>query len=221
MHKLDRSSVQAPECLETARREGRSYKRLKTHEIREIRRLLIEMQHQRCAYCERRTDEHARYGGHIEHFRDQAGHGEHDLDWHNLFWSCLDERTCGKHKDKCRKHSGKLARFDCDDLIDPCVDDPEHYLVFVSNGTVRVRTGLTEDERSRATETIRVFQLEGPAHLRKFRQDAVRPYIVGVSSLMQYGAAIVATYIESQMEHVSNAPFATAIKHFFESVNPE
>jgi uncharacterized protein (TIGR02646 family) len=223
MHKLDRSSVPVPECLEVARQEGRSYKQLRPHESREIRTRLLELQQDRCAYCERRTDDRPQHGGHIEHFRQQsAGHcaGDPTLDlcWENLFWSCVDPFTCGKFKDACYRGAGVRRRYDPATLLDPARDDPEDYLVFVHDGTVRVRDDLDEAGRARAEETIRVFQLNDSAYLRKSRQDAVRPYLVIFQAVTTFDLAALAAFVRSELQQSSAAPFATTIKHFLKSV---
>src|SRR5437870_1903328 len=99
MHALNRDTVPIPACL-AAPPAGRSYADLHGHEKEEIRAHLLDIQKHRCAYCERRTG-HERDDGHIEHFRKQVGHIHLVLAWTTMFWSCNDEKTCGKHKDKC------------------------------------------------------------------------------------------------------------------------
>ena len=156
MHALDRNAVSIPPCL--AAPAGRSYDDLHGDEKEEIRTRLLDLQKHRCPYCERRTGEE-RDDGHIEHFRNQAGCPELSLAWPNIFWSCNDEKTCGKHKDKCNRMSGPRVVFDPNDLIDPCGDDPNDFLLFVVDGTVRPREGLGAVNQRRAQETLRVFQL--------------------------------------------------------------
>src|SRR6516225_8488218 len=140
MHRLDRNTVSIPSCLASPP-AGRCYDDLHGNEKEEIRSRLLDLQKHRCAYCERRTGEE-RDDGHIEHFRNQAGRPELSLAWTNIFWSCNDEKTCGKHKDKCNRMSGPRVVFDPNDLIDPCGDDPTDFLFFVVDGTVRARDGI-------------------------------------------------------------------------------
>ena len=214
MHRLDRTSVATPTCLETPM-DGRSYKDLTGAEIAEIRARLLEMQKQRCAYCERRTAAD-RDDGHIEHFRNQADNQDLSLSWSNLYWSCKDEKTCGKHKDKCTKQAGRLAKFNPEELIDPGVDDPTQFLLFVVDGTVRPREGLDATSRRRAEETLRVFRLADSAYLQRARQDAVRPYLGAIESLMPLGLEIIRQYVQSQMAYVTDSPFSTAIQQYLE-----
>ena len=135
MRKIDRTSAPVPECLENAH-EDSTYKELRREHIEQIRRTLLTIQGGRCAYCERRTGENSK-DGHIEHFRNQAVHQDMTLTWNNMFWSCNDENSCGKYKDGCNKESGIRSKFDPSDLIDPAIDNPDDYLLFVTDGTVR------------------------------------------------------------------------------------
>jgi uncharacterized protein (TIGR02646 family) len=178
---------------------------------------LLDLQKHRCAYCERRTGE-AKDDGHIEHFRNQAGHDDLTLAWFNIFWSCNDEKTCGKHKDKCNRQSGRLAAFNPNDLIDPCQDDPNTFLLFVVDGTVRPRDGLDAVNQRRAEETLRVFQLAESAYLRKSREDAVKPYVGAIDSLLFAGADLVVRYVKSEVAKIDSAPFASAIRQYLEGI---
>ena len=180
---------------------------------------MLELQAHRCAYCERRTGAD-RDDGHIEHFRKQADHQEYTLDWVNLYWSCKDEKTCGKFKDKCTKQAGRLARFDPADLIDPGAVDPQGYFIFVVDGTVQIREGLSADDRRRAQETLRVFQIADSPYLRLSRADAVRPYLRAIASLLPVGRDIVVSYVQSAMNETEHVPFATPIQQYLEGFLP-
>jgi uncharacterized protein (TIGR02646 family) len=215
VHFLNRNQVSTPTCLHNPP-AGRTYSHLDGTEKEVIRQRLLELQRQRCAYCERRTGDQ-RDHGHIEHFRDQSGHDHLTLDWNNLFWSCNDEKTCGKHKDKCSKGEGPRRRFEPADLIDPAVDDPETYLLFVADGTVAPRSELDDEARNRATETIRVFHLDECAYLTRAREDVLRPYIRSVNALIALGPEPFRQFIASELQIASEEPFGTAIKHFLTS----
>jgi uncharacterized protein (TIGR02646 family) len=219
MHHLDRSTIPIPRCL-AAPTEGRTYAVLTNAEREEIRKSLLELQGHRCAYCERRTAAD-RDDGHIEHFLCQAEHKNLSLSWSNIYWSCKDEKTCGKHKDKCTKQSGRLAKFDHRELLDPGADDPSQYLLFVVDGTVRPREELDPASRRRAEETLRVFRLAESAYLQRARQDAVKPYLSTIKSLMEEGREMVTRYIQSQMAYVDDSPFSTAIRQYLEGFLPE
>jgi uncharacterized protein (TIGR02646 family) len=216
MHRLNRGAVPVPSALVNPPPDLR-YDHLQTSEKAEIRSALLQIQGQRCAYCERRTGD-SKDDGHIEHFRGQAKNRDRDVDWSNLFWSCNDEKTCGKHKDKCDRGTGPQAKFDPNDLLDACVDDPERFLLFVVDGTVRPRPGLSDAERRRAEETLRVFQLAVSPYLRRMREDALRPYIGAVDVLRSAGPQLLVDYVRKELSKLESAPFATAIKQFLEGM---
>lgn len=213
MHKLDRSSVACPTCLVTYV-PGSHYGQLQKDEKEEIRTALFTMQRSRCAYCERRAGNELY--GHIEHFRKRADQPELQLTWSNMFWSCLDEHSCGKYKDKCDRPlgSGPRARFDANDLLNPCDEDPDVFLEFLVDGTVRPREGLSTGDAKRANETLRVFQLDANAFLRQSRKDAVSPYMTAVDTLLDFGVEAVKKYVASVQTDIDAAPFSAVIKQY-------
>ena len=213
MRKIDRASVPKPTCLKAPPADKR-YGHLRGDEREEIRVSLMAIQAQRCAYCERRTGGE-RDDGHIEHFRKQADNPSLDLTWENMFWSCNDEKTCGKHKDKCEKGVGKYSKFDPDNLVDPSIEDPDDLFHFVTDGTVRIRDGLTDEQHKRAKETLRVFQLADSPLLRKAREDAVAPYVAAINVLFGINPAAIPVYVKNVLPDISHAPFSAAIRHFF------
>jgi uncharacterized protein (TIGR02646 family) len=219
MHRLNRNTVTPPTCL-IPTTPPRRFSDLRGSEKGEVRGALLALQKGLCAYCERRTGL-AHDDGHVEHFRNQAGHERLETDWNNLFWSCNDEKTCGKHKDKCDRPAPSPKRsFIPADIIKPCSDDPEHFMMFVSDGTITPRTGLSADEERRYSETLRVFQLADSPFLRESRKDAVKPYIGALDALREAGAEILRNYITSELATLDSVPFATAIRHFFSSNLP-
>lgn len=213
VRKLDRTSVPMPACLNNPPAQY-SYGRLRGAEKEQIRNALHAVQGVRCAYCERRTGTEAG-DGHIEHFRCQADHPELDLSWNNLFWSCNDESSCGKFKDGCVRDGGHRARFNPADLIDPSVDDPDLFLLFVTDGTVQVRAELSDADVRRAQETLRVFNLTESAYLRKAREDAVRTYVSTVQWMQQHAPALLASYVAREQTAAAEAPFSAVALQFF------
>lgn len=220
MRRLNRNNTTMPPCL-TPVTPPRRFSDLRGSEKAAVRTALLAMQGNCCAYCERRTGT-ANDEGHVEHFRKQAARHDLETDWHNLFWSCLDEKTCGKHKDKCDRPrgSGPQAQFDVADLIDPCIDDPDTYMQFISDGTIKQRDGLNPDQQRKFTETVRVFQLVDSPFLRTSREDAVNPYIRFLSSLLPDGPEKVRAYITRELTAIDAVPFSTAIRHFLTSYAP-
>lgn len=217
MQRLDRNSVPAPACI-TPHDPARLYANLHGPQKTEIRTTLLTIQKERCAYCERRTGL-ANDDGHIEHFREQDVHPHLTTQWANLFWSCNEKHSCGNHKGTCKivGGAGKCRAFDPANIIDPCAEDPDHFMVFISDGTINPREGLTDVENHRYEETMRVFNLAESSSLRKSRQDAVDPYIGILYSLRAAGPEIFRDYIASELARLDSRPFATAIRHFFQS----
>ena len=216
MHKLVRNEDNFPECLRDPAYSH--YKQLRVPEKSDIRAKLLDMQGERCAYCERRTGT-GKDDGHIEHFRDQSSNDSLTLDWYNLYWSCLDENTCGKNKDKCTIKGGTSEKreFDHDHILSPCVDDPDDYFQFVSDGKIAIREGLNEQQKLRATETLRVFQLQESSFLRKSREDAVGPYLSAIIALSKLSADAVKVFAQKKLVEDCKKPFFTTIRHFLES----
>lgn len=219
MHRLDRNAVPRPTCLDPSTTAGRRYRDLRGPEKEEIRAALIKIQQQRCAYCERRLADDPD-DGHIEHFRNQAGHQHLELEWNNLFWSCNDEKTCGKHKDRCDRATGVRARFDPNDLIEPCADDPDDYLMFVVDGTVQPRDGLPSAQAHRASETLRVFQLAESPLLRRSRHDAVKPYIAALDALSRISPEALYQFVVEELARLPGAAFETPVRQFLEGMLP-
>ncbi len=213
MRKIDRTAVPVPACLENVP-DGWTYSDLRGADKEQIRNALLTIQGHRCAYCERRTGENAK-DGHIEHFRNQAVHQDITLTWDNMFWSCNDENSCGKHKDSCNRETGPRSKFDPSYLIDPSAENADDFLLFITDGTVRPKDDLGDDLRRRACESLRVFNLADSAYLRKAREDAVRPYFSTISWLQENAPEKVADYLRCEQSKIDLLPFSAAIRHFF------
>jgi uncharacterized protein (TIGR02646 family) len=214
MHIIDRSAVSVPTCLDSPPARFRD---LRGEDKEEIRRALFTIQGERCAYCERRTGD-GRKDGHIEHFRNQANHKNLECAWTNMFWSCNDESTCGKYKDKCSHTSGPQKLFDPDHIINPSEEDPEKYFLFVYDGTIHLVENLSETEQLRAEESLRIFQLRS-ALLKKSREDAVSPVKRIVEMLLENSPQVLSSYIESELSNLATTPFSTSIKTYLQSVS--
>ncbi len=167
------------------------------------------MQGGRCAYCEGDLKVHGR---HVEHFRQRSRYPKGTFAWDNLFLSCLRENSCGKHKDGC-------GVYPPDDLIKPDIDDPEHFFLFASNGTIAIRTvTLTPAEQHRAAETLRILNLDevhGP--LRHMRQAHCAGYLQTAEVVQEVAATWPPEewlpFLEQEIAQTSHLPFCTAIKH--------
>lgn len=205
MHKLQRGA--APACLSNYQHGRDNWNAVTFEDKQEIWEKLNEMQHQHCAYCEGslRTDKR-----HIEHFRQKRQDSKVTFLWTNLFGSCNRPDNCGKFKDE-------LPPYDIADLIKPDEEDPEHFFLFVSDGSVAVREGLNALDKRRAMETIRIFNLNGA--LRERRRTAIAGYIDQareVREMVASGDFTIAegkAFLKDELVATANQPFATAIKH--------
>ncbi|HEL5400873.1 TPA: TIGR02646 family protein [Stenotrophomonas maltophilia] len=169
---------------------------------------LDAMQNSRCAYCEADL---AHCGKHIEHFRQRSRYPAGTFDWVNLFGSCNRKDTCGKHKDCCGPYNHM-------DLLKPDVDDPDDFLVFVSDGTIVPKKDLQPNARHRAAETLRVFNLDANhGALRHMRRAAVAGYLQTAAEFQQFAAdfdeADWRPLLDQEIASIAGLPFSTAIRH--------
>ncbi len=209
MHFLNRGP--APACLAKYQHGVHQWTNLtpSQQEREEVKAALEAMQGRRCAYCECDLGVH---GQHIEHFRQRGRYPQGTFDWDNLFWSCEREDSCGKHKDRCGVYPPA-------DLIKPDVEDPEHFFLFASDGTIAIRTDrLTPQEQHRAAETLRIFNLdEERGALRYMRQAHCAGYLQTAEELQTISATWAQQdwlpFLEEEIARTSHLPFCTAIKH--------
>lgn len=210
MHKLSRG--QGPRCLKKYKYgQDRWSKSLPSSEEKtEIWQALEAMQGKRCAYCEADVD--SDQNKHIEHFRQRAAHRypQGTFDWENLFGSCGRKDSCGKHKDQCGEYDHEL-------LIKPDSEDPEHFLHFHSDGKISPHEGINLNEKRRALETLRIFNLDaenGALHWR--RHDAAIGYVQTAEEILELAGddlSLVNQLIQDEIDRTKHLPFATAIKH--------
>lgn len=217
MHKLDRASVTCPECLSHYDHTKQEWKDLKSDCKSSLRSELVKMQSTpkgttRCAYCEGNIF----HEGHIEHFRRKnAGHfPELTFEWTNLFLACGAQQHCGHYKD-----SPSAPAYNPNHLIKPDEQDPEYYLYFHSNGEVRERIGLNNNDTHKAVETIRVFGLN-EASLRGKRKSAVREYkkwiLKDLDEIASWNEADREEYLQGEIERTRWEAYSTTIKHFLQ-----
>lgn len=220
MHQLDRAIVPAPPCLARLRAAGNGWN-LAPADYDELHAALEQLQGRRCAYCEADLDV---MGEHVEHFARRSRFPARIFDWANLFWSCSAPESCGKHKDACGQTSyGPCARHDSDgaayadaDLIDPSLDDPEEYFLFVGDGQIRPRSGLSPEKSRRAIATIRVFGLDCE-RLRHMRKRVAAGYLHTAEELLDLAQVFaqqdVMDLLDGELQVTRHLPFATTIKH--------
>lgn len=204
MRQLNRDPA-PPACLLKYHAGQDRWNQVTAPEKAEIWIKLDAMQGGRCAYCEADLGR----GKHVEHFRQQGRHPQGTFKWENLFGSCNRLDSCGKHKDQC-------GRYHPPDLIKPDVDDPEHFLVFAAMGTVHVRQNLSAAEQHRASETIRILNLNSAA-LKQTRRTLLMHYLESAEAFaemaIESGVAAVLPLLAEELGNISALPFTTAIKH--------
>ncbi|MGH1430430.1 MAG: retron Ec78 anti-phage system effector HNH endonuclease PtuB [Neptuniibacter sp.] len=207
MHKLVRPIP--PLCLSQYQHGRDNWGNVTPDHKSEIWLKLDEMQQHRCAYCEAaiKTDINTS-NSHIEHLRQRRSFPQGTFLWSNLFGSCNRVDSCGKHKDN-------LPAYNHQDLIKIDEEDPEQFLEFLSDGNAVPAKGLNPDEKHRAEETIRIFNLNGA--LRQIRETAVKGYLQTAEELATYAEefdeADWLPLLQDELEKIKNLPFTTAIKH--------
>lgn len=203
MHKLHRGA--APTCLADFRHGLHNWGDVTPAHKAAIWTELKAMQGQRCAYCETDIGNAQK---HIEHFRQKGRDPKGTFLWANLFGSCNREENCGKHKDRS-------AAYPPADLIKPDVDDPEHCLVFAADGSVSPRKSLSPTDHRRATETIRLFNLNGVLRQIRFREVAGYLQTAEAFEAMaaEFPEADWMPLLQQELSATADLPFATAIKH--------
>ncbi len=208
MHKLERCN--APHCLSKFKHGLNTWDEVSNADKLEIWAALETMQGHRCAYCESDIS-----GGKksIEHFRQKASHRypKGTFEWANLFGSCTRKDSCGNHKDQC-------GEYHHEDLIKPDEEDPEFYLLFLVDGSIVPRHGLSEKDNHRANETLRVFNLDhkhGP--LRQMRRKAILGYLYTAETIHElaniYPLEEWLPFLEEELARIKPLSYATAIKH--------
>lgn len=208
MHKLARGN--APACLARYQHGRDTWADVVEADKDEIRKELKSMQGELCAYCECSLIAH---GQHIEHFRQRSIYQQGTFDWWNLFGSCNRKNSCGKHKDSIPR------TYDHRDLIKPDVEEPDHFFHFMVDGTISLRPGLSEAQQKRATETLRIFNLDQThGSLRAMRREAAVGYKetgLAVAELFEAGAAAAdcLEFINEELSYTSGLPFRTVIRH--------
>lgn len=223
MRKLDRSSVQAPQCLSQLHHQTHSWDnspgktKITSAQKEEIRIKLDELQGRRCAYCERQIPETGPKQQ-IEHFVQRRNDPSTTFDWDNLFWSCCGNQCCGDTKDRVSYQPG--------DLLKPDVDDPDDFLRFDYNGNVAPMSQLTPRDHQRATETIRVLALDGgnnPALPAMRRQALKQPkeWAKQICHCFQNPTELadpqvqqlITDEITAKLAEIDKQPFCTSIRH--------
>jgi len=214
MHKLDRARVPDPPCLSKYDYHTQTWEDVSSDDKKQIRLELEQLQDVRCAYCEGEIFS----GGHVEHFRRKnPNHFPHlTFTWSNLFLSCGSNIHCGHYKDR-----PSTAAYNPDDLVKPDEHEPDDYFYFHSSGEIRHRTGISINDQARASETIRVFNLNCGVLMAARRRalhlyDQIQPGIL--EALMTFKEQDRQEFINEEISATQGYPHCTVIRHYFEKV---
>jgi uncharacterized protein (TIGR02646 family) len=211
MHKLDRPI--APTCLSNYRHGQHNWDDVSPADKSQIWQQLVVMQQNYCAYCECEIVDGRK---HIEHFRQKSSgrYPQGTFRWDNLFGSCNENDSCGKHKDNC-------GIYNHQDLIKMDVEDPDAFFLFVEDGSISFLPGLSAAKQHRAEETLRIFNLdEKYGRLRHMRQSAVLGYKKTVEEFLEmaqhFDDADWRPILNNELNRIRmDEPFSTAIIHLF------
>jgi uncharacterized protein (TIGR02646 family) len=207
---LDRGAVPTPGCLANYG-AGSSWENLALNrsDYRQVVEALDRLQGTRCAYCEcSLSNEGSR--PHVEHFEQRSRAPHKTFDWSNLFRSCSHKECCGKHKDA---HVGTYADGN---LIKPDVENPREFLEFDSAGGIAPRRGVNEQQRVRAEETIRVFNLTARRLVSSRRAYLVGPRSVLDAAVRDLGDDPIAIeHIDAIAADYRSSAFSAAILDLF------
>lgn len=213
MRSADRSSVAPPAALCELTGGRDSWGGADARACRaEIRERLRALQATLCAYCEGHLDQ---WGQHIEHLHPRSAYPHLTFDWTNLFLSCSQDDSCGRFKDH------RAGNFNPGLLVDPTQEDPDHYFVFRTSGKIDVREGLTPQEKAKAEETIRVFNLNldrkerSLVRLRRLElnnYEQREPDLVGFLAELEESER--AEFIEAELQELRDAPFGAIVRQF-------
>lgn len=239
MHYLDRSGIEAPECLQDydyrfGNWDGDKFKKSLCKQS--IRAQLVAMQGNpelsmtvgaqddsvRCAYCEGLT----LTKGHIEHFWPRKSKPQLTFTWSNLFLSCGSNKHCGHYKD-----SNKAARYSPDDLVKPDEHDPEKFFFFSAGGEALPREGLNEADFKRAEASINIFNLNEDS-LQAKRRTQLKFYLSALREIEDLVELIeiaeseterneletmLAAQLVNEIAETKYEPYASTIRDFFRS----
>jgi uncharacterized protein (TIGR02646 family) len=207
MRKLNRPNV-SPACLGNYDPDTDKWIDISVADKYDIWAHLDQMHHDRCAYCEAEIKTALGKSSHIEHFRQRSRYKKGTFEWSNLFGSCTKQDSCGNFKDK-------QPSYPHQDLIKMDKEDPEDFLQFLPDGSVIPKNNLPPNAHHRATETIRLFNLDHA--LRRIRETAIKGYLetaeAFVDIALEYNIEDWMPLFEEELAEIHTLAFSTAIKH--------
>ena len=177
MKKLERSLE--PNCFRRLRIEKPNDWVLTNADRVEIWGKLHEMQNRFCAYCESKF---VNLNCHIEHLIPQnilkKIPNRSIYEWDNIYGSCDNAQHCGRYKDH------KVTNYDSNNLIKADIENASDFLNFLPNGHVSPKQTLRGDFLIKASETIRVLNLDC-SRLVNLREKKIGEFQMVFSSLSE------------------------------------
>ncbi len=205
----------APEVLTHYKHGQHNWEDVTPTDKAAIRDAIREMQCGLCAYCEGSLDA---LDQHVEHRCRKRRHPGRTFEWTNLFGSCDRKDSCGHFKD-----SGAAPHYECHVLLDPCVDDPDDYLIIRQSGRVVPCPALSDAARHRAQTTIDVLNLNldhdhGGRSLCAERARRLQFYLQRepdlLGALASFSVDEAEAIIVDEIAATAHEPFSTIIRHF-------
>ncbi len=96
-----------------------------------------------------------------------------------------------------------------------------YYFIFLKNGNIQIKAGLSENDRSKAELTLSAFNLNSDSNLVNRRETALKSFFSEVNEIyslledMNY-ENYVKELIEEKKLEVSSLEFSTALIHLFQ-----
>jgi len=150
-----------PECFISfkAKNNPHSYQDdCNDYELRECLReaLIIEQKYQ-CFYCEKKIKNNSSKI-HIDHIKQRDFYHNLECEYSNMVLSCNDNSHCGKFKDRQGIWDDKkFLRIISDNP--QLRENPSDFFIYMSNGRVKVKKSLNQNEKERAINTIEYLNL--------------------------------------------------------------
>jgi len=152
----------APACLEKAERRGMSWDDFVKNDqdgYKSSRQQANVEQHGVCGYTEVPLDV-SRVTIHFDHFRKKSIYPKLRFKWDNLFAAIKDRPFGADYKDKIV--DGDNHNIVYANIFSPLTPHLQDYFHYATNGEIEPSNGLSEENRHKAEETIRVFNLNAP-----------------------------------------------------------
>ncbi len=116
---------------------------------------------------------------HIDHYKKKGMGWQPDVtfDWNNLIVEDRNPQYGACYKDKLTS-----SKDDYDKMINPVTEYPERYFDYLTNGEIKPKDDITDEEREKAEFTINRFNLNH-THLQKTREAIIKNIAVYIKQL--------------------------------------